>query len=120
MNFTNKTLSILVSVFLTSSILAGCASAGKVYHKYIMRGQVLNVAGNQVYLCIGSKDGAEVGQEYVVYYNVQSAADINTGLSFSKVKTGIVKISEIVNEHYAKGILVSGKADKHSIVELER
>lgn len=42
------------------SIVAGCASLKSAQHNYIMSGQVLNVTGNEAYLCIGKKGGAEV------------------------------------------------------------
>ncbi len=58
----------LVSVFLAVLLFsaAGCATMESAGHKYIMRGQVLEVAGDEAYLCIGSEDGARVGQELAV------------------------------------------------------
>jgi hypothetical protein len=55
----------LITVLLV--IIAGCSTMGSLEHNVMMKGQVLDVTDNSAYLCIGSKDGAEVGQEYAVY-----------------------------------------------------
>jgi len=108
------TLSMIGLLFLAS-----CASVG---HGYIMRGSILEVKGKNVYLCIGSKDGAKAGDEFNVHKNrLVTKEETNRGLKQEWVKeqTGSVKIVEIVNEHYAKGIITSGKAEVHSVVELK-
>jgi hypothetical protein len=112
----------ILGVVLAISIiaLAGCASLGSVGHKYIMRGQILEAAGTDVYLCIGSKDGAKVGQEFAVYRFVREISP-NPKLPprFRKEEKGTVKITEIVDEHYAKAKVVAGEAKVNDVVELK-
>lgn len=38
---------------------------------------------------------------------------------FRKVETGVVKITEIVEEHYAKAVIVSGEVKINYAVELK-
>ena len=109
----------LVVVGLTMSGCAGLQTAG---HKYIMRGQVLEVSESTAYLCVGSQDGAQVGQELTVYRfdrilnpNVKSTAP-----SFRKQETGKVKITEIVDEHMANAKILSGNVKIHDVVETNR
>ena len=112
----------ILGVVLAISIiaLAGCASLGSVGHKYIMRGQILEAAGTDVYLCIGSKDGAEVGQEYAVYRFVREiGTNPKVPPRFRRDEKGAVKITEIVDEHYAKAKVVAGEAKVNDIVELK-
>jgi hypothetical protein len=89
-----------------------------------MRGMIVTAKGSEVYLCIGSKDGAQVGQIFDVYKIV--AQGVNQpdkggvpGPVFRKEKTGRVKIRELVDEHFARAMVVSGTAQKNYIVELE-
>jgi hypothetical protein len=91
-------------------------------HKYVMRGQVLEVTNNMAYLCIGSKDGTQVGQELTAYRFVKTAYPFpKSGLpSFRKVEAGKVKISEIVDEHYANARVLSGTIEVNDVVELNR
>ena len=52
---------IRVSIAILLLLITSCATIEKAGHKYIMRGQVLEVSDNIAYLCIGSKDGAQIG-----------------------------------------------------------
>jgi hypothetical protein len=108
---------ILGAVLSISIIaLAGCASLDSINHKYIMRGQILEAEGTDVYLCIGSKDGAEVGQEFAVYRFVKSGRRYP---SVIKEEKGTVKITEIVDEHYAKAKVLAGEPKVNDVVELK-
>lgn len=101
-------------------MVAGCATLETAEHKYIMRGQVLEVAGNEAYLCIGSKDGAQVGQEYTVYRFVK-APNPNTKSPvayFRREEIGKLKIMEIVDEHMATAKTITGKIQAYDVVEL--
>lgn len=99
--------------------LGGCASMQSAGHEYIMRGQVLDVTDNGVYLCIGKKDGAEVGQEYAVY-NFVRTGNFKTRPAYKKVDAGIIKLTEITDEHYAKAKVISGDVKSNYIVELKK
>jgi len=104
----------LLLAFLT--VAAGCATMESARHKYIMRGQVLEVTGDTAYLCIGSHDGAQVGQEYTVYRfvkvpNYKSRGTVN--YIFEKEKTGGIKITEIVDEHMATAQIMGGEVKEN-------
>jgi hypothetical protein len=82
-----------------------------------MKGSIIEASESEVYLCIGSRDGASVGQELDVYKILQTRPKPTF---FSRVQTGKVKITEIIDEHFAKATVISGKAEKNDIVELIR
>ncbi len=90
-------------------------SCATVYHGYIMRGSIIEASDSEVYLCIGSKDGATVGQELDVYKLIRVTRARPT---FRREFTGKVKITEIIDEHFAKAAVISGKAARDDIVEL--
>ncbi len=96
---------------------SGCATAQHGYHGYWMRGSVVHKGDDGVVLCIGTKDGAAVGQELDVY-TVQVSGSPKAP-KMTKSKVGRVKIEAIVDEHFAKASVVSGDVMTNHIVELE-
>jgi hypothetical protein len=105
---------MMVGLFMVASCTA--TQQQKVYHNVYMKGSIIHTTDDGVYLCIGSKDGASIGQELDVYkitFTGQPKAP-----SFKREKIGKVKIIEIVDEHFATAKIISGKADKNDIVEL--
>lgn len=109
-----------VSVMVAASIilLTACATMDKeVRHGLFMKGSILETYDSEVYLCIGKKDGAKAGQELDVI-KITSSGNPKSGLMFKREQTGKVRISEIIDEHFAKATIISGKAEKNSIVEL--
>jgi hypothetical protein len=104
-----------VSLILATSVIFLMFSCATVYHGLIMKGSIIEASDSDVYLCIGSKDGASVGQELDVYKIVRGT---RVKPPFSRVLTGKVKITEIIDEHFAKATVISGKAEKNDIVEL--
>ena len=107
-----------VSLILATFVIFLMFSCATVYHGYFMKGSIIEASNSHLYLCIGSKDGAAVGQELDVYKIFgQSTAK---GTAFRRVHTGKVKILEIVDEHFAEATVISGKAEKNDIVELVR
>lgn len=113
---------IAALLVLSFAIAAGCATAEAVRHQYIMRGQILDVTDGEAYLCIGSADGAQVGQELTVYRFTRAAPTLLKGGSpaFQREPTGTVRITEIVNEHFARARVLTGRAEVNSVVELRR
>ena len=105
-----------------TAIMAGCANLDSARHEYIMRGQILEVSDNEAYLCIGRKDGAEVGQEYTVYNFRKTLLrnEKSPQFTYIKEKTGTVKLIEIVDEHFAKAKILTGEAKVNDVVELSR
>lgn len=111
-------------IFITLSILwvfiiTSCATLETARHKYIMRGQILEATADGVYLCIGSADGAEVGQEFKVYRFVR-VPPIKSIPNYKREETGTVKITEIIDEHFAKAKILTGEARENYIVELHK
>ena len=110
-------VSLILATFVIF-LMSSCATMGqKVYHGFIMKGSIIEASGSDVYLCIGSKDGATVGQELDVYKILQRRSKATV---FRREHTGKVKITEIIDEHFARATVISGKAEKNDIVELIR
>lgn len=67
---------LLLAAILAAS-LGACASVSPTYHHMVMRGQVLSTEDNgqavspQAQICIGSKDGAAVGQTFDVIRHIK-------------------------------------------------
>jgi len=115
-NFIIMPVSLVVLFIMTS-----CASIEKAGHSYIMRGQVLESTSDGVYLCIGSADGASVGQEYKAYKFLRIPVSAKSAQpNYKREETGTVKITDIVDEHYAKAKILSGEVKENYIVELRK
>jgi hypothetical protein len=108
----------LVLVAVVVGLVASTAQA-QLYHKYIMRGQIVGATDDGVVLCIGSQDGAEVGQVLEVYKIVYEQPIEESGDSFRREHTGQVTIESIVDEHFARAKITRGEAEVHDVVELE-
>lgn len=113
----NKHKKLWIGLALASALaLAGaCQSAHNVRHGYLMRGSIVEKNAEGVVLCIGSKDGAAPGQELSVVKVTQGTPKG----TFVKQKVGIVKITAIIDEHFAKATVKTGQAEMGQIVELE-
>ncbi|MEI8172696.1 MAG: hypothetical protein WCH07_04330 [Deltaproteobacteria bacterium] len=99
-------------------IISCAALQQKGYHGIFMKGSIIETSDTGVYLCIGKKDGASVGQELDVY-RITTTSGAKGIPAFKRELTGKIKIAEIMDEHFAKAAVISGTAEKHSIVELE-
>jgi hypothetical protein len=87
-------------------------------HKYLMRGQVLEVENKSAVVCIGTADGAQVGQEMdVVRHERSQIPPKATGPNFQREKVGTVRISRIFDEHYAEAAVLEGDIRPHDMVE---
>ena len=106
---------LLLLVLCTILLFVSCASIQKGYHQFIMRGSIVDISGSDVYLCIGSKDGAAVGQELNVYKIVRKVR-----YNYERQLQGKVRIEVILDEHFARATVISGKAERNDIVELVR
>ena len=109
-----RTRRLLLAMTLVAS-LGACASVGPAYHQVVMRGQVLSTDANsqtvnpQAQICIGSKDGATVGQNFDVIRHVKSASGPKGPKpGFRRELVGKVRIVEIYGDHYANVEHVSG------------
>ena len=60
---TRKRFALSTAMALVLSLaFATAANSAEFTHKYVMRGQVLDVQDNTLVVCIGKEDGAQVGQ----------------------------------------------------------
>ena len=100
--------------------MASMAGAASLEHKYFMVGQILEVNGDAAYLCIGSKEGAQVGQELTVYKHVRTPNPNSKSPVpyFKREETGKIKILEIVDEHMATAKIIKGKVQINNTAEL--
>lgn len=113
-----KNLALVVAIMLP---LAGCTGMESAGHRYFMRGQILEAAGNDIYLCIGSQDGARVGQELDVFKFTRVAAHPKpSNKRYKREHVGKVQIVSITDEHMATAKVISGSARKNDVVELAR
>lgn len=107
------------SIILATLVIFLMSSCATIYHRYIMKGSIVEASGPDIYLCIGSRDGASVGQELDVYKIVKEIIDKTKGTAiFRRELTGKVRITEIIDDHFAKARVISGKAEENDIVEL--
>lgn len=111
-----KRLLLVALMMVGLFILVSCTASQqqRIHHGFLMKGSILQMTDEGVYLCVGSRDGAKVGQELDVYKMIFTTAKKPA----TRVKTGKVKITEIIDEHFATATVISGKAEKDDIVEL--
>ena len=115
-----KTKSFIYTVLLVLLVVT-VSHAGSFYHKYLMRGTVLETSDGTIYLCVGTSDGAKAGQELTVVRFVKTGSPGPKGqLMFKREEVGKVKILEIVDEHMANAKILSGEAKVNDIVELKK
>ncbi len=110
-----------MTAFLASLVLStsACSSLQGAGHKYLMRGQVVEVAGSEAVLCIGDSDGARVNQQLTAYKMVASnAGGSKNPTRWEKIKVGTVRIVQVVDEHFANAQVVSGDVQVNNVVEL--
>jgi hypothetical protein len=112
-----------VALFAMSMLLGALASLADeptFQHRYLMRGAVLMSMGEEIHLCLGTADGAEVGQELdVVRVTRVRGSSPKSGPRFERQHVGRVRIEEVFDDHFALAKVVSGRARKGDLVELE-
>jgi len=114
----SRYLQVLVLTLALMS-LSACSSLQRVGHEYLMSGQVVEVSGNEVVLCIGSGDGAKVSQELTAYKLVPTnAGGPKNATRWERVKVGSVRVAQVIDEHFAKAQVTSGEVKVHDVVEL--
>jgi hypothetical protein len=107
----------MLRTILLLGIIFGATNCQSIYHRYITKGRVVSVNGNEGVICIGSKDGAQVGQ----IWRTSELKIQGTGKTskFIWVPVGSVKILEIVDEHYARVSVIAGKLEIDYVAELQ-
>ena len=108
-----------LALALVSSLPARATEEPSAYHRYVMKGSIVEKDGSALYLCIGTHDGAEVGQELDVVRVKRAPGGGKSGIvRFERKQIGRVRIDEITDEHFARAKLLSGEAQKGDLVEL--
>ena len=116
----SKQYLIIFLVLPLTLLITSCATTEKAYHQYIMRGSILEVNNDEVYLCIGSKHGAQVEQVLSVYHYQKIIEHPGSkGTHWNWEKTGKIRITEVVDEHFAWAKVISGNVEEGDIAELE-
>ena len=114
---------VLRSVVLIPLLVAmsACSSLKSAGHEYVMRGQVVAIDGKEAVVCLGTRDGAQVGQQLSVYRSVEKGVG-GPGKNpprWERINVGAVRLVEVVDEHFAKAQVTSGEVSRHDIVELK-
>lgn len=113
----SKTFVIPTALLLAAS-MTGCVTGG-VRHGWIMRGQVLAIEGDVATVCIGTRDGAKVGQVLDVQHITMKPAPPKGNTTFVRSDAGKVEIVDLFDEHYAHAKVLAGKPVINDVVELE-
>ena len=91
-----------------------------VRHRYFMKGQLLDVDGQSVYLCVGTNEGARAGQELDVFrYSRTKEANPKAAPRFERKQVGRIEVIEVVDEHFARGKVLAGDLRVGDVAELE-
>lgn len=110
---------LIVSMLVLCTSLVGCASDA-IRHGWVMRGQVLAMDDTVATVCVGTRDGAKIGQVFTVqHYTVKYGVGFKGANSVSRTDVGQVKITELFDEHYARAVVVRGMPAINDVVELE-
>lgn len=110
----------LAAVLAAALALTGCAGTSPTYHRYLMQGQVLSLDGDAMVVCIGDRDGAQVGQELTVIRHVAKTGGPPKAVAsgFRREQVGTARIAEVFDEHYARAQVLSGRLKVNDVVEL--
>ncbi len=97
------------------------AMAGSLKHEFFMQGQVLEVKDKTVTICIGSRDGAEVGQVLqVIRHEPGPYSPKRTIPNFTRKNIGSVRIATIFDDHYSVAEIIGGELKVNDTVELDK
>ena len=102
-------------------LAAAPASAAGVGHSWFMRGSIVAEDATGKVVCIGSDDGATVGQILDAYRVVQNPGPYKgPGPNVRRERSGHVRIDHVFDAHFAHVSVVDGAPAVHDIVELRR
>ena len=105
------------ALIIAAAPIATPVAAQGLAHSWIMRGQIVAVTDSQFVICIGRDDGATQGQVLDVVRIVVTPGPRG---SYRRENVGQIRIDEVFDAHFARASLVSGRADRHDLVELTR
>ena len=118
MKFKTKISLALASV----AFLGAMPASASIGHGFFMRGSIVADEPQGKVVCIGSEDGAAVGQVLDVFRTVVNPGPSGKGAgpSYRRVPAGHVRIDHIYNGHFAHVSVVYGSPSVNDIVELHR
>jgi len=88
-------------------------------HSVIMRGQVIDIQKGEPVVCLGSADGAKVGQIFEVYrINRQRIEGKTPSQVYGRDLIGRIRIDHIFNNHFSHAVVTAGSPAVHDVVEL--
>lgn len=117
--FRNAILALVLTLAGGAVALSALGNDPGLRHRVFMAGSVIESTATEIYLCIGTSEGAKVGQQLdVVRVTRDTSANPKQGLRFKHRKVGTVRIDAIVDEHFAQANIVAGEAEKGDIVRL--
>ncbi|MFD3263844.1 hypothetical protein [Phenylobacterium ferrooxidans] len=100
--------------------MLGSAATNEVWHRFIMRGQVVEMQGEAMILCVGTAEGAKPGQVLTVVRFVGTPGAAKGAPRIPRRDdVGSVRIDRVIDGHFAEATLVSGQARKFDLVELK-
>jgi hypothetical protein len=92
-----------------------------IWHRHFMAGRILESTAGGVYLCIGSADGAIAGQRLEVVRTVRGhTGPKQVGPSTRRQEVGEVRIDQVVDGHFARATVISGRPRKGDVVRLAK
>ena len=109
----------LITFIAITTVTVGCANT-KFGHDYLMRGQVVVATDSKVIVCVGYRDGAEIGQKLNAYRFFYTNTHGEGGDTYERQNVGVVEIVKIIDEHYAKVKILEGKVTIADMVQLDK
>ncbi len=109
----------IASIAMLAAVPAAAAGIG---HSWFMRGSIVAEDASGKVVCIGSDDGATVGQVLDVYRTIihPNPGGKGAGPTYHRERTGHVRIDHVYDTHFAHVSVVDGAPALHNIVELRR
>ena len=104
----------LAAGLVVTAVPATSAEPG-LRHTFFMAGSIIESSADGVYICIGSPDGARVGQTLEVV-RITRTHGPKQSIRFKREKVGTVRVDAIVDEHFAQATVTSGRAKKGDVV----
>ena len=119
---TKSRLSVVrLKVFMILALIglvSGCANS-PFYHKYVMSGQVVNVNGDDVMVCVTDTSELDTKNQFEVFRSVFINGVTEEGESlFRRETVGKIRLREIKDQHYAVATVISGEFRNYDMVEL--
>lgn len=88
----------------------GVANAAQpsLYHRVLMRGQVIEQTADRALICIGNEGAAQVGHELTILRHKRAPFNSRGGKRKAK-QVAIARIVELSDSHYAQIALIRGR-----------